>query len=221
MAVPLTDQLIAGFKKQFPKIYKKVLLDQEFVFRPLTRAEYKDILIFLEDNRETLRYNDLDEKCFERCCIFPAFTPAEKATLPAGVIPTISKAIQEKSGFEISEVFGQVVPSPAEVVAISSSVDPVQPTAEEIEAAKAKTQYKILKVTAGDIVVLVRGMGRLEWNAIMSKPEEDGDTAMCKRTVIWPKEMNWDEIDAGVAPAIARTVMRASGFELTANVEEL
>lgn len=221
MAIPLTSEMVAGFKKQFPKVYKKTLLDQDYIFRPLSRKEYKSILLFLEENRETLRYNDLDEKCFEICCIFPKFTPAEKSTLPAGVMPTIAKAIQEKSGFEISEVFGQVMPMPAEIVSLSDAAETVEPTAEEIDALKAKSNYKLLKVTAGDLVTIVRGMGRLEWNAIMAKPEEDGDSAMCKRTVIWPKDIDWDEVDAGIAPAIARAVMRASGFELTANVEEL
>lgn len=221
MAITLTSEMIEGFKKVYPKVFKKTLLDQDYIFRPLSRKEYKNILVFLEENRETLRYNDLDEKCFEMCCIFPKFTPAEKSTLPAGVMPTIAKAIQEKSGFEISEVFGQVMPIPAEVVSLSDPVEIAEPTSDEIAAIKSKSNYKLLKVTAGDLVTIVRGMGRLEWNAIMSKPEEDGDTAMCKRTVLWPKDVNWDEVDAGVAPAIARTVMRASGFELTANVEEL
>ena len=219
--IPLTEEIVAQLKKQHSKIFKKVLLDQEYVFRPLLRNEYKALLTYLEDNRETLRYNDLDERCFDACCLFPTFTPPEKATLPAGVVPTIAKAIQERSGFEISEVFGQVVPAPAEIVPLSDTEVPASPTDEEVKSLKVKSHYKLLKVTAGDTLVVVRGMGRLEWNTIMAKPEEDGDVAICKRTTVWPKDVNWDDVEAGVPPAIARAVMRASGFELNADVEEL
>jgi hypothetical protein len=219
--VELTDELIAQFKASFGRVFRKELLGHTYVFRPLSRKEYIEVLNFVEDNKETLKLNDIDEKCFDLCLLYPTMSAPEKATLPAGVVPTIAKSIQQKSGFEISDVFGTVVPAPPEIETLSD-IDPWPDPSEDVVATlHAKTPHRLVLVKSGPYRFIVRGLGRFEWNTLVTQQDVDGDLTICKKATLWPEVVDWNGIPAGVVPSISQAIMRSSGFDLTTEVEEL
>jgi hypothetical protein len=219
----VTDELVVELKKLYPTLFKKTVAGQIYIFRPMYRQEYIEILNFIEDNKGTqLKLNDLDEKCFDRCVLFPKLERPEMAILPAGVVPTLAKSIQEKSGFEISEVFGAVV-APSLIESVSDYAKPKEPTSADISEAKAKTPYDVVKVSAGPFTFLCRGLNRLEWNTLMKQGDtgEDTDSLICNRATLWPQGTKWEELPSGIVSSVSNAIMGRSGFDLNTTVEEL
>jgi hypothetical protein len=152
----LTEELIASLKQQFPRLFKKELLGITYLFRPISRREYTDLIKFADDNREGLKLNDLDDKTFDLCVVYPPISSQEKIVLPAGIVPSLAKAIQEKSGFEVSDLFG-AVKNPTEVEMIAEIEPMPDPDESVIMQSQATCSYKVVKVTCGPFKFLIRG----------------------------------------------------------------
>lgn len=86
---------VAEWKSKYGEIYHVSINGQDYIFRPLTRLEYKNIM--------RARENDpyyREEKACETCVLWPKdFRGAVLANAPAGVPTILAEHIMERSGF--------------------------------------------------------------------------------------------------------------------------
>ena len=91
---PLESEIIA-WKKQFGKVYSTDIEGDVFIWRPLNRYEYKQIMATPNTN-ELIR----EEMICEICVLFPYGYSYEHMVNEAGGIPSmLAEQIMQKSGF--------------------------------------------------------------------------------------------------------------------------
>lgn len=73
--------------------------DEKFVYRPLRRFEYKQILsVGQQDNKAFA-----EEKVVQLCVLWPVVDPTKVSMLKAGTVSTLVELIMSASNFGISE----------------------------------------------------------------------------------------------------------------------
>lgn len=88
---------VAEWKSKYGEVYHVVINGQDYIFRPLTRLEYKNIM----RSRENDPYFR-EEKTCEVCVLWPKdFKGAVLASAPAGVPTILAEHIMERSGFTL------------------------------------------------------------------------------------------------------------------------
>lgn len=96
----LTQELINEFKQKYPAgIYKTVIGDQIFIWRPLLRSEY--VKLASDDKLDLL---EKEELITSMCVLWPEMTLEEVKQLDAGIPTSIAESIMQKSGFEVASV---------------------------------------------------------------------------------------------------------------------
>lgn len=91
---PLQSEIIA-WKKQFGKVYSTNIEDDIYIWRPLNRFEYKQIMSTPNTN-ELMR----EEMICEICVLFPYGYCYEDMVNQAGGVPSmLAEQIMQKSGF--------------------------------------------------------------------------------------------------------------------------
>ncbi len=91
---PLQSE-VNGWKKQFGKVYATEIEDDTYLWRPLSRFEYKEVMNVPNTN-ELSR----EEMICEICVIFPyEYTYESMINQPGGVPSMIAEQIMQKSGF--------------------------------------------------------------------------------------------------------------------------
>lgn len=89
-----SDEQIAGWKQQFGECYLMSFSPQEpFVFRPINRLEYKNLLQKAKDD------NQFQEMVVQRCVLWPSIDTNHLTGGKAGTIPTLYGVIMEGSNF--------------------------------------------------------------------------------------------------------------------------
>ena len=96
--VTLTQEVIDKMKEKFGEIYKVNLGGKEFVYRPMKRIEYKQIM----SNPESPR-SYIEEQVVQRCLIHPVLDPTALGAAKAGTVSTITELIMQASNFGITE----------------------------------------------------------------------------------------------------------------------
>jgi len=94
----ITQEMIAEWKKKYGEIYQVNLGGQAFVYRPIKRIEYKQIIGTPEVNRALS-----EEQIVQKCLIHPAVDPATLAAEKAGTISTLTDLIMVASNFGVME----------------------------------------------------------------------------------------------------------------------
>ena len=84
-------------KKEYNNIFLLNTMDGFFIFRPLTRAEYLDIV-----DLYNLEGEHAEDAIFERCVVWPDFSIEE---LYAGTVSVIANNIMNMSGFSDPDTF--------------------------------------------------------------------------------------------------------------------
>ena len=96
---PTQDQ-IDEWKAKFGEIYvAKFSEEEKYIYRPLRRLEYKQILALGQTDNKSFA----EEKIVSMCAIWPALEAAKIPTLKAGTINTLVELIMEASNFGIKE----------------------------------------------------------------------------------------------------------------------
>ena len=91
---PLQSE-ISSWKKQYGKVYMTEIEDDIYVWRPLSRFEYKEVMNVPNTN-ELSR----EEMICEICVLFPyEYTYEAMINQPGGVPSMIAEQIMQKSGF--------------------------------------------------------------------------------------------------------------------------
>ena len=110
-----TNQIVETAKKNGHRVFKAKVAGIECIYRSLTRKEFRDIQKKLADKTETIRKTSStenaetqlgllkeegEEELFLRAVLQPKVgSQLDLATLPAGMIPSLSELIMEASGF--------------------------------------------------------------------------------------------------------------------------
>jgi hypothetical protein len=96
---PTLETLLPQFREKYSDVYVFFFSDDEFyIYRPVTRFEYKDL------DRE---YGQDAEKFLEmlvcKAVLYPKLTPEKLDALRAGVAPTLATLILNASGFGVEK----------------------------------------------------------------------------------------------------------------------
>ncbi|RKZ07403.1 hypothetical protein DRQ25_11650 [Candidatus Fermentibacteria bacterium] len=94
----ITQEMIAEWKSKYGEIYQVNLGGQAFVYRPLKRVEYKQIIGTAEANRSFS-----EEQIVQKCLIHPKADAATLASEKAGTISTLTDLIMVASNFGVME----------------------------------------------------------------------------------------------------------------------
>jgi len=88
------------WKSKFVEVYVATFGTEKYLYRPLRRFEYKQILQVAQtpDNRTYT-----EEKVAEKCIVWPTIDATKLSTLKAGTISTLVDLIMAASNFGITE----------------------------------------------------------------------------------------------------------------------
>lgn len=95
-----TQAQIDEWKTKFGDVYLAKFSDTEkYVYRPLRRFEYKQVLSLGQGENKSFA----EEKVVQMCVIYPSIDPTQMAALKAGTISTLVELIMSASNFGVSE----------------------------------------------------------------------------------------------------------------------
>ena len=110
-----TNQIVETAKKNGHRVFKAKVAGVECIYRSLTRKEFRDIQKKLAEKTEAIRKTSTpenaetqlsllkeegEEELFMRAVLQPKIgSQLDLATLPAGMIPSLSELIMGASGF--------------------------------------------------------------------------------------------------------------------------
>jgi hypothetical protein len=94
----VTQEQIEEWKVKHGEVYLITLGEEQYLYRPIKRFEYKTIMANAESTRA---FNE--EKIVQMCVVYPAIDVAKLPTLKAGTISTLVELIMAASNFGITE----------------------------------------------------------------------------------------------------------------------
>ena len=207
----LTSEIIGDLKQIFPKLFRVKQADQDFVIRPMTRAEWMFIQSMAMSNPK-FSQNDLDDKVVEYGLVWPNWNPMiDFASLPAGIIPNLSLHIQSRSGFrtglpiEVEEEYETVQDNPVVWDA---------PSDKDIADLKVANKLPMSKVTADKQIFIVRGIRRPEWTELNKRQgtKDDTEMALIEKALLFPSKDMLGAILPGTVHVLSEQILQLSGF---------
>lgn len=90
----LTVEMVWEFKKQYGNVYVVEVCDQIYLYRAMSKPEYKSIM-----NLEGATREMQEEKIAEKCVLFPALSMQNLRMGLAGLATTLAEYIMRASGF--------------------------------------------------------------------------------------------------------------------------
>ena len=224
------ENILQAMKEAIPglPLYKKRVLAQEYLIRPLTLEDHKSLEEWNRTNPNATT-TQFDERIFNMAVLYPKIPIEERANMPCGIYPTISQVVQQQSGIEGVGPYARVLPMGEIVETIQEMEGWGEPTEEDIAKVKAmiplqpgtNVKWSILKVTVGSLVFLIRGVGRLEFNKIALKPNDDQETEVLGAGLLWPTGVDMERLPAGIPTKVANIIMEQSGFTYDLSVQEV
>lgn len=224
--VELTDAVVEQLKNSCGGIplYKEKLNKQEFVFTCINRNSWREIQKWLRDN---IRGNngtvqglmgEIEARIVSKGLIWPKVGDSEWSLLPAGIESSLARAIAEKSLLDIDGSN----PFSFEVNSVSDVPNYPDITDEELATLKRECPHQLYKVRAGDRQFVIRPMLRLEYNSLQKIADmDDQELEGCRKCVLWPKGIQWEDEVAGLTTSIAGALANVSGFTAGYEIEEL
>ena len=95
-----TQVQIDEWKAKFGDVFvAKFSSEEKFIYRPLRRFEYKQILSVSQQDNKAFA----EEKVVQTCVLWPVIDPTKISTLKAGTVSTLVELIMSASNFGISE----------------------------------------------------------------------------------------------------------------------
>ena len=96
----VTKEQVNEWKEKYGDIYVATFSEEKYIYRPLKRFEYKQILS-LNQTQDARTF--AEEKVAEKCIVWPKVESAKLSTLKAGTISTLVDLIMAASNFGITE----------------------------------------------------------------------------------------------------------------------
>jgi hypothetical protein len=94
----LTQEMIDKMKEKYGEIYKVTLNGEDFVYRPMKRVEYKQIIGSADTSRTFS-----EEQIVSKCLVYPEVTAADMSAQKAGTVTTLTDLIMLASNFGVEE----------------------------------------------------------------------------------------------------------------------
>jgi len=94
----VTKETIEEWKAKYGDVFAISFGDEQYVYRPIKRFEYKTIMANAESTRA---FNE--EKIVQMCVLHPAVDVAKMPTLKAGTVSTLVELIMAASNFGVTE----------------------------------------------------------------------------------------------------------------------
>lgn len=209
----VTPQHIEAWKRMFGSVYKVRIAGQEFYFRPIMRHEMLQIQEWMRNNPDAT-VGQMDEKVVEYCLLSPDWKISDFLAMPAGVLSTLSRQIQDKSGFDDDP--------PTEELFNNLQLPDLTP--EKLEEIK-RTVPRFAIVTFRNFKFVVRAVNRLEWDrlqrAMALKNDADPDLELARICLLHPDPELLETLPAGYVLAISGAALRVSGFNEEPEIEEV
>jgi hypothetical protein len=96
----VTKEQIDEWKVKFGEVYvAKFSEEEKYVYRPLRRLEYKQIMTLGQNESKTFA----EEKVVQMCVVHPVIDPSKMSMLKAGTISTLVDLIMAASNFGVAE----------------------------------------------------------------------------------------------------------------------
>lgn len=100
LIVGVTTEQIEEWKLKFGEVYVSKFSEEErYVYRPLRRLEYKQLLSLGQNENKSFA----EEKVVQMCVVWPVIDPTKISTMKAGTVSTLVDLIMTASNFGISE----------------------------------------------------------------------------------------------------------------------
>lgn len=195
----------------------------DVVFRILVQDDIKTLRDMVRESTEAQKPLTLEEVnlfIFKSCVVWPALTDEEIENLRVGIIPSVVKSVQEKSGYSDITVLGQAIGPDLQSVLIKDFPYWKDISAEEKVKLEAKhPQFELQKVFCGRFVFIIRPMTRTDIR--LANQSDDRALTMARAVTVWPEEVPWDAIGAGYIESIGEAANAIAGWEHEAEVQEV
>lgn len=195
----------------------------EIVFRPITQKLFKVISEMIHQaERANLEIptHELNEKVFDSCVVWPPLSVEEKLKAPVGLVPSVVKSIQEKSGYVDIDITNRVIAPDFSTKVINDFQYWEAPTEEEIQKLKDHLPILLVQTRIDRWIFILRALTRIDIQVIQNTPDDE-QLATAKAVTVWPAVIDWGNIPAGVVDMIARKAFEISGAPSNVEVEEL
>jgi hypothetical protein len=222
----ISDEELAQIKATMPPnlaLYKYPHKNGDVLFTPITKAlldKVTDLLSKIAEGQANYTFQDMEERIVDECVLWPKLTLDDKLKLPVGAIPSIAKAIQEKSLFLEVDIFRRTIGPDITSVLIKDFNYWSNITPEEVAEIKAAAGNAMLyRVKIGQWLFYTRPVTRVDTKFFLTA--EDQDLAMCRCVTVWPKTVEWGDLPAGVIVTLANQITRLSGcYDADVDIEE-
>lgn len=207
----LTQEEISKLKEKYPDrpLYCKTIAGQDYVFTYINRPEFLEIQEWLANN-EKIPAHEIDDKVMSVALLYPELDERLLSVLPAGLAPTLSQAIQEKSYIDMSTGYMDL-----DVDVIREPEEKEKPDKDVIESVKKKVTHPLRLVRACNNWFIIRPLLRIEFMAMQKKIEDksiDAEKESVDKCVVWSTVEDYDKEVAGIVPVVSRQILIFSGF---------
>ncbi len=200
-----------------PPIYDEILFT---TIKHNLWSRIQDLILTAESKGQIPKIDEINERIFTECVLWPNLTIEEIKALPVGFIPSITKIIEEASGLIDTDILGRPLAPDTNSVILKDFEYWPDITKQDLEAIKQEHKFtRIYKVTVGNFIFVIRPMTRVDIMGM--SPADDQAVALCKSVTLWPKEVPWDDLPYGTIQALGRMANKVSGWEVEGEIEEL
>ena len=220
----ITPELIEKIKKANPGKQLFKWAQMGIIYKPIDR-ELNDRVMklsneaFIKDSGN-IPFREIEDLVVSECVLFPKLTPEDRKDIPVGTYTTLNKVIHEKANFIDIDIFNRALgrDSFSETLVDFEYWDDI--TDEDLEKLKIDYPHAIYRVFVGEYVFIIRQLTRRDVEVCYDKTDPVFEKV--KRTVVWPRTINWDGIPAGVVEKVFDELQNVSGFmESKVTIEEL
>ena len=170
--------IIEQFKEQYRLVYWETLYDTIYIYRPLGRKEYKDILM-----NEQLNDLDKEDEIVRTCLLFPSFDLIENSE--AGLITNLCQIIIKNSYMEdLNMSFKLINYYRQEMYELSNQINCI--------INEAFPSYDIEEIENWDVDRMAKYLSRAEWKLQNFRGQEFSKEYF---DVLTPKEENQNDND--------------------------
>lgn len=187
----------------------------DYVLRPISPKLYADLIqaLSLKDFKSEYERKDyVNTTIFQKCTLWPEFTPEEYQTIPVGIFPSIAKVAMERSGFINVTVNGDIIGPDVHSVKIQDYTTWPDITEEEIAQLKSENTAALYRVRIDKFVFVIKPVLRSDiQQAAMAA---DDQLTLVQKITVWPKELDWELVPTGFLDILGEQANRISGWNL-------
>jgi hypothetical protein len=214
---------IAIYKRPFERKDKsgETLID-DVVFKIITEDDYTFLMGLLLDEKKRGNPNPVEvmnAAIFDRCVLWPKMSIEEKHSLPIGVMPSIAKIVQEKSGFLNVDILDRILAPDRRISVIQEPAFWGDISGEELDKLKDELICKLVKVRIENAIFVIRPTFRAD--LAVAAQSVDDKLGLAKQLVVWPGEPDWANIPAGWVEILGEVGTSISGWDDNPIVEEI